>query len=167
MVETIRAIHGNGKNLTFDLYFTFTKCGEIGLSGAEVTARTISPDYCIALSDALAADYAGVSEPANICKLGCGAVIPFADADVIYDRSFIEFALSNAEMADIKTQIKQSCRGVSGDAGKIHKSGYGVRTMSLQFPVRNTGSAYGVSDISDYRTLRALLCNLLENWKMN
>jgi endoglucanase len=87
------------------------------------------------------------------------------DRSTIYDRELVEFALDTAKEHDIKAQIKKYVSG-GNDAAHIHKSGVGVRTLAISAPTRYLHSPACVADIEDYRSMKALLCAMLKNWKI-
>ncbi len=166
MVAVMQRLHEQGKLLPFDLYFAFTKCGEIGLSAGGVAANGIDPDYAIVLDAIESADYDGVPEGKRICSLGQGAVVPYLDPGTIYDRSFVDFAFSVSELYGVPVQGSNRLAGGS-DARVLQSVGTGIRTMSIQLPVRNRLSASCVAMASDCAAVENLLYSMLTNWKMN
>ncbi|MBO7250354.1 MAG: M42 family metallopeptidase [Clostridia bacterium] len=151
--------------LDADLYFCFTTREEIGLSGAQVAAQTIAPDFAIVLETTAVADIAKVPDERRVAKQGDGGAISLMDRSTIYDREFIEFALECANENGIKAQIKRYVSG-GNDAAHIHKSGTGVRALALSAPTRYLHSPACVADINDYRSMYALVGAMLKNWKL-
>ncbi len=129
MIEMIK------QDLPYDVYFTFVVQEEVGLRGAKVASYTVDPDFCIVLESTTAADVPGVSADKQICNMGDGAVIGFMDKSTIYDKKMIGECKNIAEENSYKLQFK---RGVAGgnDAGIIHKSRGGVRTLAISLPCR-------------------------------
>lgn len=127
MIEMIK------QDLPYDMYFTFVTQEEVGLRGAKVAAYTVDPDFCIVLEATTAADVPNVNK--QICKMSEGAVIGFMDRSTIYDKGLIEKCKKIADDKNYKLQFK---RGVAGgnDAGIIHKSRSGVRTIAISLPCR-------------------------------
>ena len=123
------------EELDYDMYFVFAVQEEVGLRGATTAAFAVDPDAALVIEATTAADIAGVSESKTICSLGKGPVISFMDSATLYDRKLFELALDTAETENIKAQIK---RGITGgnDAGAIHKSRAGVKTLAISLPCR-------------------------------
>lgn len=118
-----------------DVAIAFTVSEEIGLRGSKTAAYNLSPDSAIVIEATTAADIAGVPDEESVCRLKEGAVISFMDKATVYDKEYFELALRVSKEKGIKSQIK---RGVAGgnDAGSIHLSKKGVRTVSLSLPCR-------------------------------
>ncbi len=163
MIEVMREIYPEKDRLPIDLYFCFTVREELGISGAQVAAQTIAPDYSIVLETTAVADVAGVRESERVAIQGEGGVISLIDRSTIYDRAFVDFALQTAEKNGIKTQIKKYLSGAN-DASHIHKSGKGVRTLALSAPTRYLHSAACVADIDDYSSMLSHILAMLRCW---
>lgn len=127
MIEMIK------QDLPYDMYFTFVVQEEVGLRGAKVAAYTVDPDFCIVLEATTAADVPGVSK--QICNMADGAVVGFMDRSTIYDKTLIEKCKSIAQAKNYKLQFKKGIAG-GNDAGIIHKSRSGVRTVAISLPCR-------------------------------
>lgn len=122
-------------DLPFDLDFAFTVQEEVGLRGAGAAAFRLDPDYAIVVETTTAADIAGVQPHKRVCALGKGAVISFMDKSTLYDRRLYDFAFSLAERKNIRCQTKTLVAG-GNDAGAIHKSRGGVKTITISVPCR-------------------------------
>ncbi len=166
MIETMRSLYTERESLPLDVYFCFTVREEIGISGAQVAAQTICPDFAIVLETTAIADIAGVPDSSRVAIQGEGGVISLMDRSTIYDREFIDFALSAAEKNGIKAQIKKYVSG-GNDASHIHKSGVGVRTLALSAPTRYLHSPACVVDTSDYYSILSLVGAMLREWKFS
>ena len=129
MVEMIK------KDLPYDMYFTFVVQEEVGLRGAKVASYTVNPDFAIVLESTTAADIPNVSEGKEICKFNQGAVISYMDRSTIYDKGLIKKCQEIASNNNYKLQFKTGVAG-GNDAGIIHKSRSGVRTLAISIPCR-------------------------------
>ena len=145
--------------LHYDSYFVFTVQEEVGLRGAKTAAFSVAPDYAIVVETTTAADISGVSKEKQVCRLGDGAVISFMDRSTVYNRSLYDRAFDLAEKYKIKAQVKTYIAG-GNDAGAIHSSGAGVRTLTVSLPCRYLHSPSCVickSDIDEvYKMVKIL-----------
>ncbi len=155
MIEMIKS------ELEYDAYFTFVVQEEVGLNGAKVAAYSVEPDYAIVLESTTAADIPDIPENKQVCCLGSGAVVGFMDRRTIYDKGLIKEAENIARENDIKLQYKRAVAG-GNDAGVIHNSRSGVRTLAISLPCRylhSQLSQIAVSDIDDVYNLALKLAN--------
>ncbi len=139
-----------------DLYFCFTVREEIGLSGAKVAAQRIAPDLAIVLESTAVADLPEAEPAKRVAELGKGGALSVMDRSTVYDREFLNFALATAKEQGIPVQIKQYVSG-GNDAGSIHKSGVGVRTLALSVPTRYLHSPACVASVEDYHSVASLV----------
>lgn len=163
MIEIMRGL--KDRDFTYDIYFAFTCCQEVGFSAARVAAQTIVPDIAIVLDSVEAGDIAGVADSACSARLGEGAVVSLVDKGTIYDRALTEIALREADNGNIKAQVKRSSFG-RNDASYIQRSCEGVRVLSLAVPVRYIHTASCVADSEDYISLKNLVCTLVNEKKL-
>lgn len=119
----------------YDMEFAFTVQEEVGLRGAGAAAYQLEPDYAIVVETTTAADIAGVAPHKRVCTLGKGAVVSFMDKSTLYDRKLSDFAFSLAERKNIRCQTKTLVAG-GNDAGAIHKSRGGIKTIAVSVPCR-------------------------------
>jgi len=164
MIEAMRELHEKEDKLPFDVYFAFTTREEIGNSCALTVAEKIQPDYAIVLESTAIADIAGVRENARVSEVGNGGVISLMDMSTIYNREFVDFALDTAKREGIAAQVKRYVSG-GNDAGHIHKSGKGVKTLAISAPTRYLHSACCVASLDDYDSIKALVMALIRNIK--
>lgn len=144
-----------------DTWFVFTAQEEVGTRGAATAAFRLEPDFCLVVEGTTAADLAEVPEARQVCALRKGAVIPFMDRGTIYDRELFELLRDAAEERGIPWQTKQMVAGGT-DAGRIHKSGAGVRTAGLAAPLRYIHSPSSVAAVSDLTCVLELARAFLE-----
>ncbi len=149
------------QDLPFDMHFTFVVQEEIGLRGAKVAAFAVSPDVALVVEATTAADIKGTPAEKQVCKLGGGAVIAFMDKSTIYDKALYERALALAREHDIKVQVKSLVAG-GNDAGAIHTSREGVKTLAISLPCRYLHTACGMICADDIWATQELVHRLAE-----
>ena len=135
----------------YDFYASFSVQEEIGLRGAKVSTYAINPDFALILEATTAADIAGVSEQNRVCELGNGAAISFMDGATSYDRTLYNIAINS----QIKAQPKRAVAG-GNNAGAVHLSREGVRTLAISVPCRYLHTESGVCDIDDIMNVRQM-----------
>ena len=121
----------------FPVYAAFTTQEEVGLRGARVAAYRTLPDIAFILEGTGAADMPQPreSDTSRVPALGKGPVITIMDRSVICDKPLVKLLTSTAVAKRIPHQIKQP--GIGGtDAGRIHLTKEGVRTVVLAIPAR-------------------------------
>lgn len=145
----------------YDTYFVFNVQEEIGLRGAGASAFTVSPDFAIVLEATTASDIDGVSGAKKVCCLGDGPVVSFMDRRTMYDKELYRLAFDTAAELGIPCQTKTAIAG-GNDAGAIHTSGRGVRTMAVSVPCRYLHSASCVINGDDLDSSYKLVKSLSE-----
>jgi endoglucanase len=127
----------------------------------------VKPDAAIILETTAIADRPDVDECKRVATVGKGGVLSLMDRGTIYDRDMIDFALDTAKKGEIPVQVKRYVSG-GNDAGNIHKSGLGVKTLAISVPTRYLHSPSCVAALSDYKAteeLAALIYWLLSKRK--
>ena len=151
--------------LEYDATFTFVVQEEVGLRGARAASYSVNPEIAIVLEATTAADLPDVDEEKQVCKLGDGPVISFMDRSTSYDTKLYQRALALAQENRILCQTKTMIAG-GNDAGAIHVSRGGVRTLAVSAPCRYIHSPVCVvkeSDLVDMERLtRLLICDFAE-----
>lgn len=150
-------------DLEYDTHFAFLVQEEVGCRGAGPAVFTIRPDYAIVLEATTAADVSGVSEQNSVCVQGKGAVVSFMDRSTVYDRNLFKAAFEIAEKNGINIQPKTLVAG-GNDAGTIHKSCNGVKTIAVSLPCRYIHSASSVADTRDMKSCYDLATALLKEY---
>lgn len=147
------------EEIDYDMYFVFAVQEEVGLRGATTAAFAVNPDAALVIEATTAADLAGVSQNKTICSLGDGPVISFMDSATLYDRDLFDLALNISKQEKIKSQIKRGTTG-GNDAGAIHKSRDGVKTLAISLPCRYLHSQicqiHGKDVINTQKLLRSM-----------
>jgi putative aminopeptidase FrvX len=147
--------------LPYDMYFTFVVQEEVGLRGAAAAAYSVNPEAALVIESTTAADIHGVDEDKRVCAVGRGAVLSFMDKRTIYDREYFQLAFHIAKEQNIPCQAKQAVAG-GNDAGAIHVSRGGVRTLALSLPCRYLHSAVSLISKSDLEAVESLTALLAE-----
>lgn len=147
--------------LAYDMTFAFVVQEEVGLNGSRTAAFAAEPQASIVLESTTAADVAGVPEEKKVCRVGQGPVLSFMDRHTIYDRAYYKMAFEVAKENGIPCQSK---RGVAGgnDAGAIHVSRSGVRTVAVSLPCRYLHSAFSMIAQEDFHNTERLVLKLAE-----
>lgn len=142
----------------YDYYVSFSVQEEVGLRGAKASAYSIDPDSAIVIDGTTASDIAGTPETSEVCNLGRGAVVSFMDRATLYDKELYNFAMKS----NIKCQPKRAVAG-GNNAGSIHLSKNGVRTIAISNPCRYIHSAASVADKSDIISVYELVKYILDS----
>lgn len=146
--------------IEYDAWFSFSVQEEIGARGAAVSAYTINPDYAIVIETTTAADIIDVPEHRRVCELGKGAAISFMDRSTVYLPEVYSRAVKTAEKNSIAYQMKSLVAG-GNNAGSIHKSRSGIKTLTLNIPCRYLHSPSCVCDERDINSVRELACAMI------
>ncbi len=166
IIELMESLKEQCSSLPLDIYFCFTVREEVGLSGAEVAANVIKPDYAIVLETTAVADIFGVDDSMRVSAVGGGGVISLMDRSTIYDKDLVRMALDVAKENGIAVQVKKYVSG-GNDAAHIHKSGKGVKTLALSAPTRYLHSPNCVASLDDYDAMLALLEKIILTGRLN
>ena len=142
----------------YDFYATFSTQEEVGLRGAKTAAFSVSPDFAIVIDSTTAADIAGVSEDSRVCVQGNGAVVSFMDKSTVYDKAMYKAALNSGILCQPKSFISGG-----NNAGAIHLSGCGVRTMAISAPCRYIHTANSIVNPKDIESMLLLCEYMLKN----
>lgn len=145
----------------YDTYFVFNTQEEIGLRGSRVSAFAVQPDFAIVIEATTASDIDGVSGNKKVCTLGGGGVVSFMDRSTVYDRKLYNLAFETAHMNNIPCQTKTMIAG-GNDAGAIHITGKGIRTIAVSVPCRYLHSASCVINPEDFENSYILVKKLAE-----
>ncbi|MEE1127751.1 MAG: M42 family peptidase, partial [Acutalibacteraceae bacterium] len=148
-------------DLPFDAWFSFSVQEEVGLRGAKVSAYNINPDFAIALEATTACDIADTAESKSVCCLNKGAVVSFMDGSTMYEKPLFDAAFKVAEEKKANIQVKRGTTG-GNDAGAIHLTRDGVRTLTLSVPCRYLHSAECVIDKRDVESAKEIALGVFE-----
>lgn len=146
--------------LEYDTWFTFVVQEEIGLRGAKTAAFGVEPEYCMVLETTTAADIPSAEDEKRVCALGAGPVISYMDRTTIYNKKLYELAFATAREEEIPAQTKTMIAG-GNDAGAIHLSKTGVKTIALSVPCRYLHSPSCVIAYADLKNTKRLVKGLM------
>ena len=149
------------RGVEYDAVFCFNVQEEVGLRGAKASAFAAAPDYAIVLEGTTAADVADAKEEARVCVQGKGACVSMMDNATVYSPALFRSALRIAEENGIPAQLKTAVAG-GNEAGSVHVSRTGVKTVTVNVPVRYIHSPSSVCDLRDVAAVRALAEKLTE-----
>ena len=127
------------------------------------TAFLTRPEVALVLEATTAADIPGVDEPRRVCRVGQGPVLSFMDRNTVYDKALLSLAERTAQQAGIPIQYKQAVAG-GNNAGSIHRSAGGVRTLALSLACRYLHAPVSLiseKDYGDYIRLAQRLAEVL------
>lgn len=142
--------------LEYDMEFVFAVQEEVGLRGAKTAAYTVDPEFALVIETTTAADIPEVDEHRQVCNLLGGAAISFMDRRTIYDKDMIDLAFSCGEKQGVNVQYKRAVAG-GNDAGVIHSSRGGVRTLAISLPCRYLHSPSTVVNKRDCEDMLTLV----------
>ncbi len=142
LIEMIR------NELEYDAWFSFSVQEEIGTRGAMTSAFTIKPDYAIVVETTTAADISGVKDDKRVCVCGNGGAVSFMDRSTVYNIDLFDKAFEVSKEKNILCQTKTVVAG-GNNAGAIHKSRGGVKTLTVSVPCRYLHSPCCVIKYSD------------------
>lgn len=145
--------------LEYDTDFAFMVQEEVGLRGAAAAAYSVNPDYALVVEATTAADIPEVDSNRQVCALGQGAVISVMDRRTIYDKAMVRLAMKTADKIGVKAQYKRAVAG-GNDAGAIHQSRGGVRTLAVSLPCRYLHSPNCVASKDDCESVMSLVSAL-------
>lgn len=163
MIEIMRSLHEDTSDRPFDVYFAFTRCEEIGITGAAVAAHAVAPDWAIVLESTAINDIPGAVGSARVADIGEGVAVSLVDNSTIYDRGMIHLAMDTGTEQGIACQVKKRVSG-GNDARVIQRSLDGVRVLALSLPTRYIHSASCVAAVSDYEAMRELPLAMIRAW---
>lgn len=139
-----------------DIWLSFSTQEEVGLRGAGVATEAIRPDYVIAVDATTAADVAGNDGADTVCKMGCGAVVSFADRATLYDPALYHRIHSLAKEHGIATQTKTQIAG-GNNAGAMQRRLTGAYAATVSLPCRYIHSPTCMGSVADYESMFKLL----------
>ena len=142
-------------DLPYDADFAFVTQEEVGLRGAQVAAYTLDPQFALVLETTTSAEIPEVEPQKQVCNLGSGAVISVMDRRTIYDKEMAKLAFDTAARLGVKAQYKRAVAG-GNDAGVIHRSRAGVRTLAVSLACRYLHAPSTVAAKADCEAILAL-----------
>lgn len=153
------------KRYDFDLYLVFTAQEETGLRGAQIAVKRINPDFAVVLETTACADVFGSEEKEYSTVSGGGVVLSFADMRTYYSKDILKDVVEVAKKNKIPYQFKKTVSG-GNDAGAIHVSCGGIKTITMSVPTKYIHSPSSVIKKSDYEAMKLLALKYLEEVKL-
>lgn len=147
--------------LEYDMDFVFAVQEEVGLRGAKVAAYSIDPEFALVIETTTAADIPEIEPTKQVCTLGEGAVVSVMDRTTIYDKGLVKAAFETADEIGVKAQYKRAVAG-GNDAGIIHKSNGGIRTLAISLACRYLHAPNCVANKSDCESVMLLAHKMAE-----
>lgn len=138
-----------------DVYFCFVVQEEIGVRGATVASRKLSPDEAITIECTTCLDLPGVEEKDRSTKVGDGAAIAIADSGTYYDTELNNALLDAGEKVQLK---KIALGGTDGRAFQLNN----IKAAAVAVPARYIHSPVSVISREDVESVIKLLENYLE-----
>ncbi len=151
------------KKSKIDYTCVFTVQEEVGTRGAAGAAYTVKPDYAIVIETTTASDIPDTPENKKVCHVGDGAVVSFMDRSTVYNKDLYKKAREIADLNGIANQTKTVVAG-GNDAGAIHKSVGGIKTVAVSLPCRYIHSASSIGSKADMECVQKLSEALLEEF---
>jgi endoglucanase len=148
-------------DLEYDVDVAFVVQEEVGLHGAKVAAYSLDPQFALVVETTTAANIPEIDTSKQVCCLGEGAVISVMDRRTIYDKEMVRFAFAAAEEIGVKAQYKRAVAG-GNDAGIIHKSNGGIRTLAISLACRYLHAPNCVANKSDCGSVMLLAHKMAE-----
>jgi endoglucanase len=164
MIEIMHRLRKCPPKSDIDVYFCFTVREEIGLSGAKAAAYRIRPDISLVLETTAIADIVGMPPSKQVAHIRDGAAISIMDNSTMYNRELVNKALDVAKSNGIKAQVKKYVSG-GNDAGTIHKTAEGIKTLAISVPTRYLHSPACVASLEDYASVRDLCEQMIREFK--
>lgn len=142
----------------YDFYASFSVQEEIGLRGARTAAFAVEPEFAVCIDATTASDISGVDKEKWVCKCGSGPAVSFMDRATLYEKELYNAAINSGITAQPKAFVSGG-----NNAGAVHLSKSGVRTLALSLPCRYIHSSACVASIKDLENLKALSKKMLND----
>ncbi len=149
----------------FDLYAVFTAQEETGLRGAQVAVKRVQPDFALVLETTACNDTFGVEEKDFSTVSGAGVALSFADMRTYYNKDVLKDMVEVAKKYNIPYQFKKTISG-GNDAGAIHLSCGGIKTIVMSVPTKYIHSPSSVIKLSDYEAMKELAIKYLQEGQL-
>ncbi|MCH5198636.1 MAG: M42 family peptidase [Oscillospiraceae bacterium] len=136
------------EGVEYDTVFCFNVQEEVGLRGAMTSTYEAAPNYAIVIEATTAADVIDAENEKRVCVLGEGTAVSLMDRATVYSPELYKKVFEIAKANSIKAQPKTMVAG-GNDAGSVHQSRAGVKTVALSIPCRYIHSPSCVCDMRD------------------
>lgn len=129
-------------------WFSFSVQEEVGCRGTQAAAYAVQPDYAVIIEGTTAADIGNVEDTKQVCTVGNGISVSFADNRTVYDPEFIKHITKAADKENVRWQFKTYVSG-GNDAGNVERTGAGTKVCTLSVPVRYLHSRISAASQAD------------------
>lgn len=146
------------QELDYDLYVGASVQEEVGLRGAQTITQLIKPDLAIILDCSPAID---TMDSEALGKLGAGILLRMADGSMIATKDLIYKLQDICVEHDIKHQFYYSPGGT--DAGIVHKSNEGIKTITCCVVARNIHTSGSILDTDDYTAAKEAIVRFMDS----
>ena len=146
MIEVMRALRAGqhaGPSGAATTFAVATVQEEVGLRGAETSARAIAPDVGINLESGVASDYPGITQDEAQERLGGGPTLFLHDSSMLPNLRLRDFVLEVAGSLGIAVQFNV-LTGYGEDGAAMQRSGSGVPAINIAVPTRYLHSHNGL-----------------------
>jgi putative aminopeptidase FrvX len=157
LAATLRELAG--EDLAVNITGAFASQEEVGLRGAEVSARAVQPDIAISF-EGCPADDTVLESWAVQTAVKKGPMLRHIDARMITNPRFMRFALDIAAQKDIPVQEAVRTGG-STNGGVIHISGKAVPVIVIGVPARYIHTHHGIASYADFENSVKLACEVI------
>jgi len=140
----------------------FTVQEEVGLRGAGAAAYNVEPDFAIIVEGTVAADVTDSAPHLVSTELGKGPAISLMDRTTLYDRKVIDKIVKIADENKVPYQFRRIASG-GNDAGKIHLTKGGIKTIAVSVPCRYIHSFNSVAFLEDFNNTVKLVDLIIKN----
>ncbi|ABY91689.1 MAG: M42 family metallopeptidase [Thermoanaerobacter sp.] len=140
----------------------FTVEEEVGLRGAGVAAYNVEPDFAIIVEGTVAADVTDSVPHLVSTELGKGPAISLMDRTTLYDKKLIDKIAKIADENKVPYQFRRIASG-GNDAGKIHLTKGGIKTIAVSVPCRYIHSFNSVAFLEDFNNTVKLVDLIIKN----
>jgi len=146
----------------YPICVAFTVQEEVGLRGAGVAAYNVEPDFAIVVEGTVAADVSDSVPHLVSTELGKGPAISLMDRTALYDKKVIDKIVKIAEENKVPYQFRRIASG-GNDAGKIHLTKGGIKTIAVSVPCRYIHSFNSVAFLEDFHNTVKLVDLIIKN----
>ncbi len=149
------------KELPVHLTAALASQEEVGVRGANVTAKVVKPNFAIIFEGTPSDDFYLETSIAQ-GRVGEGVQVRHRDLGMIANPRFIKFAKEISKANNIKAQFAVRTGG-STNAGTVHLQNEGTPCLVLGIPSRYIHTHYGYAHIDDVNSAIDLAINIIEN----
>lgn len=147
LIEAVRELRAAGHpNIVFA---AATVQEEVGLRGAETSARAVQPAIGINLESGVAGDYPGIGPDEAQERLGGGPAIFLHDTSMLPNLQLRDLCIEVARAEEIPLQFNV-LSGYGQDGAMMQRAGGGAPAINITVPTRYLHSHHGVIDRRDF-----------------